>query len=125
MLGIDNVIFVSIILGRMPGQDRLRARRIWMIGGILLRSALLIGLGWLVKHGETALFHIGEVPVGLRDLIMFCGGLFLLYKAVKEIHEKLEGGEEHVAPSAGKKAFSAMVVQILAWWTRCSPSTAS
>ncbi len=113
VLGIDNVIFVSIILGRMPEQDRLRARRIWMIGGILLRSALLIGLGWLVKHGETALFHIGEVPISLRDLIMFCGGLFLLYKAVKEIHEKLEGGEEHVAPSAGKKAFSAMVVQIL------------
>ena len=113
VLGIDNVIFVSIILGRMPQQDRLRARRIWMIGGILLRSALLIGLGWLVKHGETALFHVGEIPINLRNLIMFFGGLFLLYKAVKEIHEKLEGGEEHAAPSAGKKAFSAMVVQIL------------
>ena len=113
VLGIDNVIFVSIILGRIPAENRLRARRIWMIGGILLRSALLIGLGWLVKNGENALFHIGEVPINLRNLIMFFGGLFLLYKAVKEIHEKLEGGEEHAAPSSAKKAFSALVVQIL------------
>ncbi len=113
VLGIDNVIFVSIILGRIPPEQRLRARRIWMIGGILLRSALLIGLGWLVKNGETAIFHIGEIPINLRNLIMFFGGLFLLYKAVKEIHEKLEGGEEHATPADAKKAFGALVVQIL------------
>jgi len=113
VLGIDNVIFVSIILGRIPEQKRLRARRIWMIGGILLRSVLLLGLGWLVQNGHNALFHIGETPISLRDLIMFCGGLFLLYKAVKEIHEKLEGGEEHAAPAAANKAFVALVAQIL------------
>ena len=54
-LGIDNVIFVSIILGRMPEEKRLNARRIWMVGGIALRSALLLGLGWLVERGERAL----------------------------------------------------------------------
>ena len=97
VLGIDNVIFVSIILGRIPEQKRLRARRIWMIGGILLRSVLLLGLGWLVQNGHNALFHIGETPISLRDLIMFCGGLFLLYKAVKEIHEKLEGAAVIIA----------------------------
>ena len=113
VLGIDNVIFVSIILGRIPAKDRLRARRIWMVGGILLRSALLIGLGWLVKNGENELFRIGDYPFNIRNLIMFFGGLFLLYKAVKEIHEKLEGGEEHVKPATANKAFIAMVVQIL------------
>jgi len=113
VLGIDNVIFVSIILGRIPAENRLRARRIWMIGGILLRSALLLGLGWLVKNGENELFAVAGYGFSLRNLIMFFGGLFLLYKAVKEIHEKLEGGEEHSDASAAKKAFAAMMVQIL------------
>jgi predicted tellurium resistance membrane protein TerC len=113
VLGIDNVIFVSIILGRIPAEKRLRARRIWMIGGILLRSALLLGLGWLVKNGENELFAIAGYGFNLRDVIMFCGGLFLLYKAVKEIHEKLEGGEEHAKPADAKTAFMALVVQIL------------
>src|SRR5688572_10132297 len=94
VLGIDNVIFVSIILGRMPAEKRLRARRLWMVCGILLRSGLLVGLGWLVKHGENELFAIGDYGFNLRNLIMFFGGLFLLYKAVKEIHHKLEGAED-------------------------------
>ncbi|MCC7502747.1 MAG: TerC family protein [Flavobacteriales bacterium] len=113
VLGIDNVIFVSIILGRIPAEKRLRARRIWMVGGILLRSMLLLGLGWLVKHGENELFAVFGYGFNLRDLIMFFGGLFLLYKAVKEIHEKLEGGEEHAKPANAKTAFTALVVQIL------------
>jgi predicted tellurium resistance membrane protein TerC len=113
VLGIDNVIFVSIILGRIPEERRLRARRIWMVGGILLRSALLIGLGWLVKNGESELFRIMDYPFNIRNLIMFFGGLFLLYKAVKEIHEKLEGGEHHAKPADAKKAFTALIVQIL------------
>lgn len=113
VLGIDNVIFVSIILGRIPAEKRLRARRIWMIGGILLRSVLLVGLGWLVKNGENELFRIASYPFNIRNLIMFFGGLFLLYKAVKEIHEKLEGDEEHATPAAAGKAFTALVIQIL------------
>jgi predicted tellurium resistance membrane protein TerC len=113
VLGIDNVIFVSIILGRVPEQKRLRARRIWMIGGILLRSGLLIGLGWLVKNGENELFRIASYPFNIRNLIMFFGGLFLLYKAVKEIHEKLEGDEEHKPSTSGGRAFTALVLQIL------------
>jgi len=112
VLGIDNVIFVSIILGRIPEADRLRARRIWMVGGILLRSGLLLGLGWLVKNGENELFTVAGYGFNLRNLIMFFGGLFLLYKAVREIHEKLEGGED-ISASTAKKAFAAMLVQIL------------
>ncbi len=84
VLGIDNVIFVSIILGRMPAEKRLAGRRIWMVGGILLRSVLLLGIGWLVHNGERPLFSVLGYPFNLRNCIMFFGGLFLLYKAVKE-----------------------------------------
>ncbi len=113
VLGIDNVIFVSIILGRIPQEKRLRARRLWMIGGILVRSALLLSLGWLLQHGENELFRIGEWGFNLHNLIMLAGGLFLLYKSAKEIHEKLESGEEHPEPASANKAFTALVVQIL------------
>lgn len=113
VLGIDNVIFVSIILGRIPEERRLRARRIWMIGGILVRSLLLVSLGWLLKHGETELFAVFGYGFNLHDLIMFAGGLFLLYKSVKEVHHKLEGGDEVPEPANAKKAFGALIVQIL------------
>lgn len=113
VLGIDNVIFVSIILGRIPQERRLRARRMWMVGGILIRSALLLSLGWLLKHGENELFRVFGYPFNLHNLIMLGGGLFLLYKSSREIHEKLESGEEHPEPAAANKAFAALVVQIL------------
>ncbi|HRH68610.1 MAG TPA: TerC family protein [Flavobacteriales bacterium] len=113
VLGIDNVIFVSIILGRMPQQDRLKARRLWMILGITLRSALLIGLGWLVKNGENELFAIAGYGFNLRNCIMFFGGLFLLYKAVKEIHHKLEGEEEKPNTQGKTSSFGAMMTQIV------------
>ncbi len=113
VLGIDNVIFVSIILGRMPEKDRLKARRLWMVLGIALRCALLVALGWLVANGENELFSVAGYPFNLRNLIMFFGGLFLLYKAVKEIHHKLEG--EETDPTAKTKAstFGALMTQIV------------
>lgn len=113
VLGIDNVIFVSIILGRIPQEKRLRARRIWMIGGILVRSALLLSLGWLLKNGEHELFRVLGYGFNLHNLIMLGGGLFLLYKSVKEVHEKLESGEAHPEPASATKAFGALIVQIL------------
>lgn len=113
VLGVDNVIFVSIILGRIPQEKRLRARRIWMIGGILVRAGLLLSLGWLVKNGSTELIAPFGYGFTLRDLIMFFGGLFLLYKAVKEIHAKLEAGEEHAHAAPKAAAFMALVTQIL------------
>ncbi|HEY0978872.1 MAG TPA: TerC family protein [Flavobacteriales bacterium] len=114
VLGIDNVIFVSIILGRMPAQDRLKARRLWMIVGIILRSALLVGIGWLVKNGENELFHIAAYSFNLRNCIMFFGGLFLLYKAVKEIHHKLEGDDARAEGRKSKpQGFWTMMTQII------------
>lgn len=113
VLGIDNVIFVSIILGRMPEKDRLKARRLWMVLGILLRSGLLLGLGWLVANGENELFRVAGYPFNLRNLIMFFGGLFLLYKAVKEIHHKLEGGDATHGTNGRASGFGAMMTQII------------
>ncbi len=114
VLGIDNVIFVSIILGRMPEKDRLKARRLWMVLGILLRSALLVGIGWLVKNGENELFHIASYSFNLRNCIMFFGGLFLLYKAVKEIHHKLEGEDQAAAAKTTKpQGFWSLMAQII------------
>ena len=113
-LGIDNVIFVSIILGRMPEEKRLNARRIWMVGGIALRSALLLGLGWLVANGENELFHVASFSFNLRNTIMLAGGLFLLYKAVKEIHHKVEGGDGvRQGPAKAAGSFAALMGQIL------------
>jgi predicted tellurium resistance membrane protein TerC len=80
----------------MPEKDRLKARRFWMVLGILLRSGLLIGLGLVGANGENELFRIAGYGFNLRNMIMFFGGLFLLYKAVKEIHHKLEGPDERI-----------------------------
>ncbi len=116
VLGIDNVIFVSILIGRLKdAKQRLNARKVWMIAGIAVRIGLLMGLGWLVKNGKTALFEIAGYDFNLRNCIMFVGGLFLLFKTVKEIHHKLEGdegvAEEETKPSAS--LFGAILAQIV------------
>ena len=115
VLGIDNVIFVSILIGRLQPQEQLRARRIWMIAGILIRSLLLFGLGWLVTNGSRELFSVFGFGFTLRNLIMLAGGLFLLYKTVKEIHEKLDGesAEGKVVSASKASSFVAIVSQIV------------
>lgn len=115
VLGIDNVIFVSIIMGRLDKAGQARARKIWMISGILVRCGLLLALGWLVANGNKELFSIFGKGFNLRSLIMLAGGFFLLYKTVREIHEKLEGsgmdeiGLNQKAPSK----FGAVIGQII------------
>ncbi|MBI3137330.1 MAG: TerC family protein [Sphingobacteriales bacterium] len=92
VLGIDNVIFVSIILNRLKGdKEQRRARRAWMITGILMRSLLLLGLGWLLSQKGKSVFSIGSKGFDLASIVMLAGGLFLIYKSVMEIHHKLEG----------------------------------
>lgn len=115
VLGIDNVIFVSILIGRLPPVEQLRARRIWMIAGIVIRSLLLFGLGWLVTNGNQTLFSVFGFGFTLRNLIMLAGGLFLLYKTVKEIHEKLDGEspEGKVVTNSTASSFAAIVSQIV------------
>ncbi|MCK7557687.1 TerC family protein [Chitinophaga sedimenti] len=93
VLGIDNVIFVSIVMNRLPVEKRLSARRIWMFTGIGVRVILLLCIGYIVRAVHP-LFTIGGHGFSLRDLIMLGGGLFLLIKTTMEIHHKLEGEEE-------------------------------
>ena len=121
VLGIDNVIFVSILIGRLERPRQLDARRAWMIAGILIRSLLLLALGWLVARGNNELFSVAGYGFSLRNLVMLAGGLFLLYKTVREIHEKMEGeesdapygpGEQPMSVTAGS-SFAAVVTQII------------
>ena len=115
VLGIDNVIFVSIILNRLDKESaQKKARIIWMISGIISRSLLLMALGWLLAQKGKPLFSIGDTSIDLASLVMLVGGLFLMYKSVKEIHGKLEG--EDVSKSSQQKkglSLAAAVFQII------------
>lgn len=92
VLGIDNVIFVSIILNRIrDDKNKSKARVLWMITGIISRSLLLLGLSWLLSQKGKSLFTIFGKGFDIASLVMILGGLFLIYKSVKEIHGKLEG----------------------------------
>jgi predicted tellurium resistance membrane protein TerC len=105
VLGIDNVIFVSIIMNRLPQKETKKARRFWMISGIIMRSLLLIGLGWLLAQKGKAIFTIGNKGFDLASIVMLVGGIFLIYKSVREIHHKLEG-EDPNAAALGQKPLS-------------------
>jgi predicted tellurium resistance membrane protein TerC len=117
VLGIDNVIFVSILMGRLNERQKLKARRIWMIAGIAVRIGLLMGIGWLVSNGNKELFGFDwrekHFAFNLRNVIMLAGGLFLLYKTVKEIHHKLEGDEGIVDANDKTASFTAVMGQII------------
>ena len=114
VLGIDNVIFVSIIINRLPPEKEKSARRIWMITGIIVRSLLLLGLGWLLTQKGKAVFTIFNKGFDLASLVMLAGGLFLIYKTVREIHQKLEGEDESYQNSNKPKlTLGKAVVQIV------------
>jgi predicted tellurium resistance membrane protein TerC len=96
VLGIDNVIFVSIIMNRLPQKDEKKARTAWMITGIIVRSLLLLALGWLLSQKGKALFTLFNKGFDLASIVMIGGGLFLIYKSVREIHHKLEGEDPNM-----------------------------
>ncbi|HEX2684884.1 MAG TPA: TerC family protein, partial [Ferruginibacter sp.] len=104
VLGIDNVIFVSIILNRLEKQkDQKKARRMWMITGILSRSLLLMGLSWLLSQKGKSVFTVFDKGFDLASIVMIAGGIFLIYKSVMEIHSKLEGVDPNAADQKTKK----------------------
>lgn len=111
VLGVDNVIFISILAGKLPPADQDRARRVGLLAAMVMRILLLFSLAWIVRLTEPILTILGRGISG-RDLILLGGGLFLIAKATMEIHEKLEGVEgersARVAPS-----FGAVIVQIM------------
>lgn len=114
VLGIDNVIFVSIIMNRLPQKYQQKARTYWMIGGIITRTTLLFALTWLLQQKGKPVFTFANKSFDLASLIMLAGGLFLIYKTVKEIHHKLEGEElAQSGQSAAKIGFSQAMMQIV------------
>ncbi|HQW83333.1 MAG TPA: TerC family protein, partial [Ferruginibacter sp.] len=104
VLGIDNVIFVSIILNRLQKiKDQKNARRIWMITGIISRSLLLLALSWLLTQKGKAVFTVFGKGFDLASIVMLAGGIFLIYKSVMEIHHKLEGEDPNAALKKNNK----------------------
>ena len=104
VLGIDNVIFVSIIMNRLNDlNDQTRARYTWMVTGIISRSLLLLGLGWLLTQKGKSIFTIFDKGFDLASIVMLAGGLFLIYKSVMEIHHKLEGEDPNTNLQNQKK----------------------
>ncbi len=93
VLGIDNIIFISILAGRLPVHQRDKARRIGLLLAMLTRLALLASLAWVMGLDAT-LFSLFSQSISGRDLVLVCGGLFLLAKSTHEIHNSLEGSEE-------------------------------
>lgn len=111
VLGIDNLVFISILTGKLPGQQQMRAWRVGLSLAVFLRIALLLSIAWVI--GLTApLFTVFGQQVSGRDLILMVGGLFLLAKSTREIHDKLEGTEGH-ASSRVAPSFASVIIQIL------------
>jgi predicted tellurium resistance membrane protein TerC len=110
VLGIDNIIFITILCGRLPDHQRARARTIGLALAMFTRIALLLSLAWMMTLTEP-LFTLGK-PISTRDLILIAGGLFLLWKSVHEIHNALEGEEEQGGMRAAAASFGSVIVQI-------------
>lgn len=106
VLGIDNVIFVSLILNRLKdAKEQKKGRTIWIITGIISRCLLLMALSWLLAQKGKAIFTIYGKGFDIASVVMLLGGLFLIYKSVKEIHAKLEG-EDHSLDRTKKTGLS-------------------
>ena len=111
VLGIDNIIFISIIAGKLPPNRQGKARTIGLMLALLMRIALLFSISWIVGLKES-LFTIGEFGVTGRDMILFAGGVFLLYKTTIELHNKIQGYDEDEM-KVKKETFNAIVLQIV------------
>jgi predicted tellurium resistance membrane protein TerC len=111
VLGIDNVIFIAILVGKLPADRQPKARRLGLFLAMFIRIGLLATLAWMVKLTATLFTVLGQDLSG-RDLILLAGGLFLIFKATREIHERLEG-EEGEASARAAATFVSVIVQIL------------
>ena len=111
VLGIDNVIFISILAGKLPAADQERARRVGLMGAMVMRILLLMSIAWIVRL-TAPLFTVLNHAFSGRDLILSIGGLFLIYKATHEIHDRLEGEEGHVSARVAP-TFAAVIGQIM------------
>jgi predicted tellurium resistance membrane protein TerC len=112
VLGIDNIIFISILTNKLPKEKQGKARQIGLLLALVMRLGLLLSLSWMMKLTYT-LFMVGEQKVSGRDLILLIGGLFLIYKSVKEIHEKVENAHNTDNETPAKALFSTIILQIV------------
>jgi predicted tellurium resistance membrane protein TerC len=111
VLGVDNVIFISILSSKLPGSQQARARRLGLLAAMGTRILLLCSLVWIIRLTAPLFYIIGR-PISGRDLIFIAGGLFLLAKATIEIHERLEGEEGHSSARV-RPSFAAVIMQIM------------
>ncbi len=111
VLGIDNIIFISILVDKLPKARRELARKIGLFMAMFMRIGLLLVLAWIVGLVAPMFTVMGQGISG-RDLILILGGLFLIWKSTGEIHQSLEGDPEH-GPSAVKATFAAVILQIM------------
>ena len=113
VLGVDNVIFISILSGKLPLKDQPRARTTGIMLAVVTRILLLLSLSWIISLEET-LFTLPLLNVGIsgRDLVLLAGGLFLLWKSTREIHDKLEGEQGHASAKVAA-SFASVIIQIM------------
>lgn len=111
VLGIDNIVFISILAGKLPSDQQKKARTLGLALAMFTRIALLFSLSWMIRLTAPLFAVLGNAISG-RDLILIAGGLFLLGKSTHEIHQKLEGDEGH-ASARIKPSFASVIVQIL------------
>src|SRR5687768_1154512 len=112
VLGIDNVIFIAILAGRLPVSEQDRARKLGIAMAVVSRILLLLSISWVMRLTEP-LVTIGTWALSGKSLILLGGGLFLIAKSTYEIHDKLEGAEESHGSTGGRAALTAVVLQIM------------
>ena len=114
VLGIDNVIFISILAGKLPVEQQEKARKLGLSLALVTRILLLLSLTWIMGLTRPLFtLPVMHQEISGRDLVLLLGGLFLIWKSVKEVHEKLEDADGHANPTRGKVTFSGVIVQIL------------
>ncbi|MCZ6465315.1 MAG: TerC family protein [Proteobacteria bacterium] len=111
VLGIDNIVFISILCARLPEHQQARGRRVGLALAMVMRIGLLLGISWVMSLTVPLFSVLGHSFSG-RGLILLVGGLFLLGKATFEIHDKLEGVESHEAGRGGRASFASVLIQV-------------
>ena len=112
VLGVDNIIFISILAGKLPADQRAKARRLGLLGAFVSRLLLLLSIAWVVRL-TTPLFTVFGVDISGRGLILILGGLFLIGKATHEIHDKIEGGGDEHGSGRAARSLTGVVAQIM------------
>jgi predicted tellurium resistance membrane protein TerC len=111
VLGIDNVVFISVMVSRLPRTHQLTARRVGLLLALVFRVIMLAFIAWFI-HMTTPIFTVGEYTFSWRDLVLLAGGLFLLVKGTREIHEGIEGEEEEEGGGPVAGSLTSAIIQI-------------